>query len=165
MDKLTKEQRSKCMRAVKGRDTKPEMWVRRYLFAHGFRYRLNVRCLPGKPDIVLKKYKTVVFVNGCFWHGHEDCQLYRLPQTNVDFWKAKIERNRARDLKDEILLRSMGWHVIVIWECELRTKVKRKQTLASLAYTLNHIYLLNHGAKPYADQESSFSIAAEDPTG
>ena len=96
-DVMTPEQRSRCMAAVKGKDTKPEMIVRKYLFSRGLRYRVNNRKLPGSPDIVLKKYKTVVFIDGCFWHGHEGCKYYRLPKTNVNFWRHKIAMNIARD--------------------------------------------------------------------
>ncbi len=92
-DVMTPEQRSRCMAAVKGKDTKPEMIVRKYLFSRGMRFRVQVRKLPGNPDIVLPKYKTVIFVNGCFWHGHEDCKYFRLPKSNVEFWKEKIKRN------------------------------------------------------------------------
>ena len=92
-DVMTSEQRSRCMAAVKGKDTKPEMIVRKYLFSRGLRFRVQVKKLPGKPDIVLPKYKTVIFVNGCFWHGHEDCKYFRLPKSNVEFWKEKIKRN------------------------------------------------------------------------
>lgn len=92
-DIMTPEQRSRNMAAVKGKDTKPEMIVRKYLFSRGMRFRVQVKKLPGKPDIVLPKYKTVIFVNGCFWHGHEDCKYFRLPKSNVEFWKEKIERN------------------------------------------------------------------------
>lgn len=92
-DVMTPEQRSRCMAAVKGKDTKPEMIVRKYLFSRGMRFHVQVRKLPGTPDIVLPKYKTVIFVNGCFWHGHEDCKYFRLPKSNVEFWKEKIKRN------------------------------------------------------------------------
>jgi len=94
---MTPEQRNHCMAAIRGKDTKPEMIVRRYLFSRGLRYRVNNRKLPGSPDIVLKKYKTVVFIDGCFWHGHEGCKYFRLPRTNVDFWRHKIAMNIARD--------------------------------------------------------------------
>lgn len=92
-DVMTPKQRSRCMAAIKGKDTKPEMIVRKYLFSRGMRFRVQVRKLPGTPDIVLPKYKTVIFVNGCFWHGHEDCKYFRLPKSNVEFWKEKIKRN------------------------------------------------------------------------
>ena len=97
MDKLTKEQRHRCMSAIKGRNTKPELLVRKFLFSRGFRYRLNDPRLPGHPDLVLRKYRTVIFVNGCFWHGHQGYKYYVLPKTNTEFWKNKIERNRTRN--------------------------------------------------------------------
>lgn len=92
-DVMTPKQRSRCMAAIKGKDTKPEIIMRKYLFSRGMRFRIQVRKLPGNPDIVLPKYKTVIFVNGCFWHGHEDCKYFRLPKSNVEFWKEKIKRN------------------------------------------------------------------------
>ncbi len=140
MDKMTKEQRSRCMSKIRGRDTKPELLVRKYLFSRGYRYRLNSPRLPGKPDIVLRKYRTAIFVNGCFWHGHEGCRYFVLPKSNAEFWRGKIERNRERDRTELRLLAEMGWHTIVVWECQLRPAVRR-QTLESLDYTLNHIYL------------------------
>ena len=129
------------------RHAKPEMIVRRWLHSRGFRYRLNHRGLPGHPDIVLRKYRTCIFVNGCFWHGHEGCRYFRLPKTNVDFWRTKIERNRARDLRDHDALARLGWHTVVIWECSLRPSV-RQQTLESLEQTLYHIFLKDREVKP-----------------
>ena len=107
------------MSHIRGKNTRPELIVRKYLFAHGFRFRVNVKKLPGTPDIVLRKYHTVIFVNGCFWHGHEGCPYFVLPKSNVEFWNNKITRNRERDLKNRIKLRDMGWHVIQLWECQL----------------------------------------------
>ncbi len=131
-DILTPEQRHRCMAAIKGRDTKPEMLVRRYLFAKGLRYRVNNRKLPGTPDLVLKKYRTVIFVDGCFWHGHEGCRYYRLPKSNTPFWQAKIDRNRNRDICNDAELRDLGWRVIRIWECDIRTKATRDVALERL---------------------------------
>ena len=105
-DVKTPEQRSRNMAAIKGKDTKPEIIVRKYLFSRGLRFRVQVRKLPGNPDIVLPKYKTVIFVNGCFWHGHEGCKYFRLPKSNVEFWKEKIERNIARDVRNETELKA-----------------------------------------------------------
>ena len=143
MDKLSKEQRHRCMAAIKSRGTKPEMIVRHFLFSRGFRYRLNHPRLPGHPDIVMLKYRTVIFINGCFWHGHENCQYYHLPKTNQDFWKRKIERNKQRDKEEMKKLAEMGWHCITIWECQLKPSC-RQQTLESLAFTLNRIYMADH---------------------
>lgn len=120
------------MAAIKGRDTRPEMTVRRFLFAKGLRYRVNNRRLPGSPDIVLRKYRTVVFVDGCFWHGHEGCRYYRLPATNADFWRHKIILNQARDYANNVYLRMAGWRVIRVWECEIKTKARREETLERL---------------------------------
>ena len=114
------EKRSYNMSQIKSKDTKPEEKVRKYLFAHGFRYRKNDARLLGKPDIVLPKYKTVIFVNGCFWHKHEGCRYFVWPKNNAEFWKSKIEKNVERDLRVQQELRSLGWQVIVVWECELK---------------------------------------------
>ena len=143
MAQLTTEQRSRIMASIHSKNTKPEMMVRRYLFACGFRYRVNCRRLPGTPDIVLRKYRTCIFVNGCFWHGHEGCDKYRLPKTNVEFWSQKIMRNKQRDVEVQHQLARMGWHVMTVWECQLDTKEKRERTLMAIEYTLNHIYLMD----------------------
>jgi DNA mismatch endonuclease (patch repair protein) len=108
------------MAAIKGRNTKPEILVRQMLHAHGFRFRLHRRDLPGRPDIVLPKYKTVVFVNGCFWHQHVGCKFATKPSSRVEFWDAKLTRNVARDFENAAKLAELGWRVIVVWECELR---------------------------------------------
>ena len=120
------------MAAIKGKDTKPEIIVRKYLFSRGMRFRVQVRKLPGNPDIVLPKYKTVIFVNGCFWHGHEGCKYFRLPKSNVEFWKEKIERNIARDVRNETELKAFGWRVIRVWECEIKTVKGREEYLKQL---------------------------------
>lgn len=131
-DCFSPAQRSKIMRSIKGRDTKAELLVRRFLFRKGFRYRTNDRRLAGSPDIVLPKYKSVVFVNGCFWHGHEGCKLFVQPRTNSSFWAEKIEKNRARDAKNISTLSSDGWRVFIVWECELRNRERREATLEGL---------------------------------
>ena len=120
MDVHDKKTRSYNMSRIKGRDTKPEETVRKYLFAQGFRYRKNDKRLPGKPDIVLPKYKTVVFVNGCFWHGHEGCKYFVWPKSNEDFWHEKITSNIERDKRNYKELEKTGWNVLVVWECELK---------------------------------------------
>lgn len=120
MDNRTKEERSKNMAHIPSKNTKPEETVRKYLFAHGFRYRKNVSQLPGKPDIVLPKYKAVVFVNGCFWHGHEGCKWFVPPKTNIEFWNKKFLYNQERDKLNYKKLRDAGWNVIIVWECEIR---------------------------------------------
>lgn len=119
-DVHTPEQRSFNMSHIRGKDTKPEELVRKYLFSQGFRYRKNDVRLPGKPDIVLPKYKTVIFVNGCFWHKHEGCKYFKWPQSNADFWKRKIESNAIRDRRNQELLGELGWNVLCVWECELK---------------------------------------------
>ena len=161
MDRLTKQQRSSNMAAIHGKDTKPEMVVRRWLWGHGYRYRLNHPRLPGKPDIVMRKYRTCIFVNGCFWHGHEGCRYYTIPKTNTEFWVNKVKRNKERDLNVQHELATMGWHSITIWECELKTKVREK-TLESLAFTLNKIFLQDRTIKRYEIPEEEQMMAAED---
>ena len=149
------------MSTIHGKNTKPELTVRRYLWHNGFRYRLNNPRLPGHPDLVLRKYRTCIFVNGCFWHGHEGCKYFRMPKTNVDFWTKKINRNRERDKQEQQLLAKMGWHVISICECELTPK-NRYMTLDSLAFTLNHIFLQDHSMKyELPEEENDISLAAE----
>ena len=120
MDVHDKKTRSYNMSQIKGKNTKPEELVRKHLFSQGFRYRKNDRRLPGSPDIVLPKYKTVIFVNGCFWHGHEGCKYFVWPKSNEKFWKNKINTNIARDKKKTQALEELGWKVIVVWECELK---------------------------------------------
>lgn len=120
MDNRSKEARSQNMAHIPSKNTKPEDTVRKYLFSHGFRYRKNVASLPGKPGIVLPKYKTVVFVNGCFWHGHEGCKWFVPPKTNTEFWNAKFKYNIERDKRNYSLLSEMGWKVMIVWECEIR---------------------------------------------
>ena len=170
MDKLSQEQRHKNMAAIRGKDTKPEMIVRKGLWRMGFRYRLNHKRLPGHPDLVLKKYRTCIFVNGCFWHGHnvditifENTDCCKIPKTNREFWIEKIRRNKVRDIEEQKRLAEMGWHCITIWECELKPS-KREATLKSLAYTLNKIWLDDHAVigKPYELPEEEMLKAAEE---
>lgn len=123
--------RSRNMASIKGKNTKPELIVRRYLFSNGFRYRINDKRYPGNPDIVLPKYKVCIFVNGCFWHHHTPCRYFVWPKNNAEFWKNKIDGNVNRDTRNYNLLKDMGWHVIVIWECELKPSY-REDTLARL---------------------------------
>ena len=123
-DIVDKATRSRMMSGIRGKDTKPEMIVRRALHKAGYRYRLHVKDLPGKPDIVLPKYRTAIFVHGCFWHGH-DCYLYRLPSTRSDFWRTKIGKNRERDAAAANALESKGWRTAIVWECSLKGKEKR----------------------------------------
>lgn len=159
------------MSAVKSVGTKPEVIVRRGLWKRGFRYRLNHRRLPGHPDLVLRKYKTCIFVNGCFWHGHyvkldkmESTTCCRIPMTNRDFWEAKIRRNKERDKEEQRKLAQMGWHCITVWECEL-TPSKSERTIDSIAFTLNHIYLQDHSVQNLYDnieEKSGMLMAAEE---
>ena len=191
MDELSPEQRHKNMAAIRSKNTKPEMIVRKGLWSRGFRYRLNHKRLPGHPDLVLKKYRTCIFVNGCFWHGHHvemptgfldyarndrggeeavregeliSSECCKIPKTNREFWVEKIRRNKERDKEDQKKLAAMGWHCITVWECELKPQV-REQTLDSLAFTLNHIWMQDHQvvAAPYQsmEEENGMPMAAE----
>lgn len=135
MDVHDKETRSYNMSCIKGKNTKPEEIVRKYLFSHGFRYRKNDKRLPGTPDIVLPKYKTVIFVNGCFWHGHEGCRYFVVPKTNTEFWVNKIETNKQRDHKKINDLHVLGWKVIIVWECQLKPK-RLNNTLQELEHDI-----------------------------
>lgn len=151
MNKQSQQQSHNTMASVKSKDTKPEIIVRKWLWSRGFRYRLNHKRLPGHPDIVLRKYRTCIFINGCFWHGHKvqlttsekeikNSECCRLPQTNRAFWITKIQKNKERDVREQKELAKMGWHCITIWECELKPS-NREKTLESLIYTLNRIFL------------------------
>jgi DNA mismatch endonuclease, patch repair protein len=119
VDRVSVETRSKIMSRIRSKNTKPEIRVRKFLFSKGFRYRLHVKKLPGSPDIVFPKYKTAIFVNGCFWHGHENCRIAHIPKTSTDFWETKIKKNQERDIRDINNLNEKGWRSLVIWECQL----------------------------------------------
>lgn len=131
-DVLTKEQRHLNMAHIHGKDTKPEEIVRKYLYSKGYRYRKNDSRYLGKPDIVLPKYRTMIFVHGCFWHRHPGCRYATTPSTNRDFWQKKFDQNVARDKKVQEQLKADGWHVIVVWECEISRKADREERLKSL---------------------------------
>ena len=130
-DIFNREKRSSIMSRVKSKNTKPEILVRKFLFSKGIRFRIHDRKLPGNPDIVLKRFSTVIFVNGCFWHGHK-CKLSKLPLSNVDFWKQKINKNILKDYTNELALTQMGYNVIRIWGCELRNKTTSELSLKEL---------------------------------
>lgn len=155
-DIFSKDKRRKIMSKIRAKNTKPELIVRKYLFSKGYRYRLNVKSLPGSPDIVLKKIRTVIFINGCFWHGHTPCNLYKVPKTNTEWWKEKIKRNKARDYKKSMELRQMGWHVITIWECQLRVHT-RIQTLYALDLALSNILLSTYSTSLEEMPHGNFS--------
>lgn len=138
-DRMTPKQRHRCMSHIHSSGTKPEKAVRSWLWKHGYRYRLNVKSVPGKPDIVMRKYRTAIFVNGCFWHGHEGCKGFVMPKSNVDFWQTKIDRNRERDLRNYQILADNGWQVVVIWECQIKSDFE--QTMTELSVVLNSNYL------------------------
>lgn len=134
-DRITESQRHECMSHIRSKDTMPEVVLRRELFRRGFRFRKNVRSLLGTPDIVLPKYRTCIFVNGCFWHGHKGCRYYTAPKTNADFWKAKVKRNIERDSLNIQNLEALSWHVITVWECEL----KPKQLQGTMEYIMSEL--------------------------
>lgn len=132
------EQVSRIMSRIKGKNTKPEIIVRKYLFSKGYRYRINNRKLSGAPDITLPKYKTAVFINGCFWHGHKDCKISHIPKSNTEWWNNKISRTQERDKNNAGLLSREGWNVITIWECQLK-KNNIESTLSQLVHQLENI--------------------------
>ena len=176
-DTMTPAQRHRCMSHIHSRNTKPELKVRQWLWNHGYRYRLNVKSVPGKPDIVMRKYRTAIFVNGCFWHGHhvelgvwseelgvENSLCCKIPQSNRTFWVNKIKRNQERDQQNYQLLRDNGWQVIVIWECELKPK-RIEETMTKVELQLNEHFLNIHSHKrtPFIyHQESEMPMAAEE---
>jgi DNA mismatch endonuclease (patch repair protein) len=137
-DIYTKSKRSDIMSHISGKETKPEILVRKFLFANGFRFRKNVKDLPGKPDIVLPKFKIVIFIHGCFWHGHT-CKRGALPETNFEFWKTKIGGNIERDKRDISELEKQGWKVIVIWQCEIKNLELQKERLTKLLFEIKPI--------------------------
>lgn len=130
-DVHNKETRSYNMSQIKGKDTKPELLVRKFLHAHGFRYRLHDKKLPGKPDIVMPKYKLVIDIRGCFWHGHDNCKYFVIPKTKTDWWIDKIKKTKSKDFENEVKLRELGWKTIIIFECDLKPPV-RNATLNNL---------------------------------
>ncbi len=138
-DKLNTQQRHHCMSRIRGKNTKPEILVRRGLHARGFRFRLQDRNLPGRPDIVLPKYGVAIMVNGCFWHGHKGCRYATKPKTNIEFWETKIARNRHRDEVTTAHLEALGWTVITVWECELRGRLESNTRLDKLADEIRFI--------------------------
>lgn len=152
-----REVRSRIMRAIRGKNTRPELVVRKFLFECGFRYRVHDGRLPGKPDIVLKRYRTVVMVNGCFWHGHVGCAAGRLPKSNIKFWEEKIRRNRERDERVRKELEAAGWRVFTVWECDLRNNERRLLVLGRLAAEIC-------GAWPKPKQQEQEYGTQEEPT-
>ena len=146
-DVLTPDQRHLNMTRIRSKDTGIERLVRRILHADGFRFRLNVKDLPGKPDIVLPKYRTVVFINGCFWHGHQGCRYFVIPKTNTEFWVNKIDGNIRRDDENYHRLEMEGWNVIIVWECALK-KNKFVETVSQLEAAIRENGLVPKGTKP-----------------
>ena len=147
-----KEKRSEIMSHIRSKNTKPEVALRKALFAKGFRYRINEKRLTGKPDIVLPRYRTVVFVHGCFWHGHQGCRLSNMPKSNTDYWRNKIQRNIQRDNLEIETLNAEGWQVIVVWECEIKTKAGLSTTADRLERQIQQ--------RDYASNQKKESISA-----
>ncbi|MBO4282747.1 MAG: DNA mismatch endonuclease Vsr [Bacteroidales bacterium] len=175
-DRLTPTQRHYCMSRIHSKDTKPELKVRQWLWRHGYRYRLHVPSVPGKPDIVMRTYRTAIFVNGCFWHGHhvetrqapspqsiENSPCCKIPQTNRDFWVAKIRRNQERDQRNYRLLQENGWQVLVVWECQLRpSQIERTMQEAEVLLNRNYLRICNLPKKPYpVETGETLPVAAE----
>lgn len=162
----SKEIRSYNMSKIKGKNTKPEILVRKHLFSRGFRYRLYSKKLPGKPDIILPKYKTVIFINGCFWHGHEGCKYFVIPKTRTDFWLGKINTNIQNDKKNTTLLETMGWYVITVWECELKKKDNIEKVMDRITEALHNNLLPEPDkavcVKIYEEIEGNITMVAED---
>jgi DNA mismatch endonuclease (patch repair protein) len=146
-DKLTSQRRSYNMSRIKSKNTSPEILVRKFLYANGLRYRLHSKLLPGKPDIVLTRFKTAIFVHGCFWHSHSGCKYSNKPKTNSDYWLPKLERNTARDKANFLELQVLGWNIIIVWECELKKAIRAK-TLDTLRddiiHSLHHVQMKPH---------------------
>ncbi len=177
-DTMTPQQRHYCMSRIRSKDTTPEKRVRQWLWQHGYRYRLCVKGVPGKPDIVMRKYRTAIFVNGCFWHGHDvelvvsseqlvvkSSNCCKIPQTNREFWVAKIKRNQERDQQNYKVLEENGWQVIVLWECQLKPK-KLEQTMLQVEIQLHDFYIktFNHRSKTYIHiEEERLPMVAEEP--
>ena len=138
-DVHTKEQRHRNMQAIRSKNTKPELLVRKFLFFKGYRYRLHNKKLPGKPDIVLPKYKTVIFVHGCFWHGHKNCKYFVMPKTRTKWWLNKINRNKQNDVKNSLKLKESDWKIFTIFECSLKPE-KSDKTLNTLIARLNTLH-------------------------
>ncbi len=163
MDIWDKKKRSEVMSKIRSKNTKPEMTLRKALFAKGYRYRINDKKIPGKPDIVFPKYKTVIFIHGCFWHGHENCKIAHIPKSNIDFWKNKIEKNKERDqinYKRTILL---GWKVIVVWECRI-SKKSIPDIIEEIVAILNETHPTPSPVKIkiYEEMDGDISLVAED---
>ena len=141
-DIYSNHKRSQIMSKIFGKDTKPEILVRKHLFSKGFRYRINDKRYPGKPDIILPKYKTAIFIHGCFWHGHS-CKRGKLPETNREFWENKINNTKIRDKRNKRELEVLGWNVITIWQCEIRSVVLREEKLSSIVEYLKSSFSAN----------------------
>lgn len=161
-DIVSPEKRSRMMAGIRGKNTRPEMIVRRTLFSAGYRYRLYRKDLPGTPDIVLPKYRCVIFVNGCFWHGHENCRLFRLPKSNTEFWRAKIEGNIARNRQKYDALAERGWRIIIVWECAMKGKYALSgsqliHTLANAIHNRHEEVLEIEGQKHVVLPDSDYS--------
>lgn len=157
-DKMTESQRHDCMSHIRSKDTVPEVVLRMELFRRGFRFRKNVRSLPGTPDIVLPKFRTCIFVNGCFWHGHRGCRYYTLPKSNTAFWRDKVRRNRERDALNVQNLESLSWSVITVWECELKPK-RLAATMSRVTSELSENQLKWEACRARRRNDRAFALA------
>ena len=163
MDIWSKEKRSEVMSKIRSKNTEPEMILRKALFAKGYRYRVNYKKLSGKPDIVFPKYKTVIFVHGCFWHGHEHCKIAHIPKSNTEFWQHKISTNKERDKNNEEKICALGWKVLTLLECEI-SKKKLPHILERVIYTLHQnvpVLYATH-IKFYEERDEQILKVAED---
>ena len=163
-DIWNKEKRSEVMSKIHSENTRPELILRKALFARGFRYRVNDKRLPGKPDIVLPKYKTIIFIHGCFWHGHDDCKYAYTPKSNIEFWVNKITSNAKRDKVNIEKLTALGWNVITVWECEITHKYKHDLTplVDKVSVTILENRLKKFSMKIYEERENTVMLVAED---
>ena len=165
MDIWDKKKRSEVMSKIRSKNTKPEIALRKALYSRGLRYRVNYKKLPGKPDIVFTQYNTVIFVHGCFWHGHDNCGDSHIPKTNTEFWSAKIARNKERDNNNIMQILSMGWKVLIIWDCEIQQKDNIRvliQKIEDILLESIHYNQTKISIKLYKEIEGNVAIVAED---
>ncbi|MCD8176230.1 MAG: very short patch repair endonuclease [Tannerellaceae bacterium] len=163
MDIWDKKKRSKVMSNIRSKNTKPEITLRKELYKIGFRYRINYKKLPGKPDIVFPKYKTAIFVNGCFWHGHGPCSDTHIPKTNSTYWQDKIDRNKQRDKENIEKLESLGWKVMTVWDCEIQKKEKLDLLIKEIESILyQELPLQNMSIKIYENINEAITCVKEE---
>lgn len=162
MDIWDKQKRSEVMSKIRSKNTKPEMLLRKALHARGFRFRIHYKKLPGRPDIVLPKYRTAIFVQGCFWHGHEGCRSAHIPKTNPEFWSKKVSANKSRDTINLSKLNSLGWNVLEAWECEIRKKDKFEALIGQITTSLDNQLKKTCKIRIYDSVDNEISLVAEE---